>query len=333
VVKLTFKNVGQGDSIIFQWKDGDNNKIGIIDCNLFNSTNPVLNHIKKININEIEFMILSHPHEDHFSGFKQLLEHCRNNNISINAFYHTAQTTPAYLKSANRSRVADDKLIELFLLLKEMKLSNEINVYAIDDNPLFNIPLGKEFKMEVLSPSSIEIDKFINGVKYPFDEEESSANPNANWLSTVIRVYNDETSVILTSDVESSVLSRIGKRKNGRLGNNKLSLAQIPHHGSKTNLNKTFWTMRKRNNITPVVISVGAVNSYGHPRAEVLNFFNGIPNYEVERTDSENLIQVSQEQKEASSILDMYSTVKKEVDESYNGDKSFILKGSNITIA
>lgn len=100
MVKVTFKNVGQGDSILLEWNQDDEDKIAIIDCNRYLNNNPVLDYIKLKEYREINFMILSHPHLDHFSGFVELLNYCKNNNIKIRRFLHTAQTTPDYLKAA-----------------------------------------------------------------------------------------------------------------------------------------------------------------------------------------------------------------------------------------
>ncbi len=75
MVEIVFKNVGQGDSIILEWESSEEGtkKIAIIDCNLNKNENPVLQHLIELNLHEIEFVILSHPHEDHFSGFHELL--------------------------------------------------------------------------------------------------------------------------------------------------------------------------------------------------------------------------------------------------------------------
>ena len=82
---VNFKNVGQGDSIIIEWDD----KIGIIDCNIYKDSNPVLEYISQKDIEEIEFIILSHFHFDHFSGFPKLFDYCRDNKIKIKYFFHT----------------------------------------------------------------------------------------------------------------------------------------------------------------------------------------------------------------------------------------------------
>lgn len=327
MVKITFKNVGQGDSILLEWNENKKRKIAIVDCNLHQSTNPVLEYIIQQDIKEIEFIILSHPHLDHFSGFHELLTYCKNNHIGIGRFLHTAEVTPDFLRSATRSLEADTKLFNLFNLIRQMRDKNEVNIYTINDNPNLIIPLGEGYHMEVLSPSSIEIDKYIRGVNFPFDEEGSTCNPNANWLSTILKIYNDKACVILTSDVESNALTRIGKKKTGRIGTDKMVMAQIPHHGSKGNLNKRFWQLRQRSEHTPVVISVGD-NGFNHPSKEVIYFFNKTPNYEISTTNQfDSLQKVGEDKKYISNILDIVSsTISDKRNNKLNGDKVFIFQ-------
>ena len=328
MVKITFKNVGQGDSILLEWNHENEDKIAIIDCNQHLSINPVLDYVKKMEYREIDFMILSHPHLDHFSGFVELLQYCKKNNIKVRRFLHTAQTTPNYLKVATRSIEENNKLYELFKLLDDLADDGFLDVHPIDDNPDIKIKLGNEFTMEVLSPSSREIKKYINSENYPFDEETIS-HPNVNWLCTLLKIYNEHLNVLLTSDVESGALRRIGKKNSGRLAKGKIILAQIPHHGSKGNLDKTFWQMRRRFSKTPVVVSVGK-NRYKHPSHEVLEFFNGQPNYELYRTDDSSLLLKSEETIKLSSLLDVVS---QEIPEDLtSGDKTFKIFNTDIEI-
>lgn len=331
-MNVTFKNVGQGDSIILEWESNGIKKIGVVDCNLYQNSNPVLDHIIENRLLKVEFLILSHPHLDHFSGYFELLNYFRENKISVKRFLHTSYMTKEYLRSASRSIVGDTELSKLFGLLKEMRENHEIEVNIIDANPDLKIPLSENFYMEALAPSALESDKYARGVEYPFDEEISSANPNANWLSTVLMIYNSEINVILTSDSEKSILSRIGKKNGGRLGNDKLVLAQVPHHGSKKNLNKTFWQMRKRFTDTPVVISVGD-NNYGHPAIEVIDFFENLSGYSIERTDNGEVSKRPEQSKKISSTLDVFSKKVLKNDHSLIlGDKAFQLSGNTCIV-
>jgi hypothetical protein len=214
-----------------------------------------------------------------------------------------------------------------------MRNSGLISLYSIDDNPNMIIPLDTQFKIEVLSPSSIEIDKYIRGVKFPFDEEDGKSNPNANWLSTILKIYNSNYTVLLTSDTEKSTLTRIGKRKGGRMDNDKLLVGQVPHHGLKRNLNEVFWQNRKRSIKTPVVISVGR-NSHKHPSEEVLKLFNKTPNYEAHRTDKYRSRMKNMSSANISKTLDVISTkvTAKMSTNKNSGDVVFELKDEDFTM-
>lgn len=329
MVKITFKNVGQGDSIILEWEKAGKMHYGIIDCNIYKNENPVINHLENCKIDEIDFIILSHPHMDHFSGMISLFEYCLLKKKKIKRFLHTCSSTPDFLKSANRSIVAEEELLKLFLKIKEMRDSEILEVYSIDDNPLMVIPLDGNYRMEVLSPSSIETDNYVRGVQFPFDEEDSSSNPNANWLSTILKICNDEIAILLTSDIESKSLTRIGKKHTGRIKEKKVLLAQIPHHGSKKNLNRSFWTMRKRVEETPVIISVGE-NGYKHPSKDVVDFFDKTNNYVLYSTNMLGALSKENDNTRAiSSILDVFSVDKTIIGPNkYNGDKVFILENN-----
>ncbi len=334
MVNITFKNVGQGDSIILEWFEKDLSKYAIVDCNIYQNKNPILQHIIDFKIKEIEFLLLTHPHSDHFSGFYDLLVYCRKNGIKIKRFLHTSEITPDYLKTATRSLESEEALFLLFDYLKEMRNKDGLILNTVEDNADLKIPLSKGYILEVLAPSSVEKDKYVKGVNFPFDEEDGNSNPNANWLSTILKISNEYGFVLLTADVESTTLTRIVKSKGGRIGNGKLLMAQLPHHGSKKNLNKPFWRMRKRVEVTPIVISVGK-NGYKHPSQEVIEFFNKNTNYKIVSTNIVGSLSKDDERSEViRNILNIVSQDLTEVSNGlHSGDKEFTFDGSTCTIA
>ncbi|NIM10671.1 MAG: hypothetical protein GTO45_01660 [Candidatus Aminicenantes bacterium] len=110
MLTITFKNVGHGDTIILEWQnDRDENEIGIIDCHLKNGkSNLAIDHIIRNSYEKIRFVILSHPHTDHFSGFPSLLEFCRKNRIQIERFWHTAAYNDTFLGDLVSKITPDD---------------------------------------------------------------------------------------------------------------------------------------------------------------------------------------------------------------------------------
>lgn len=101
MINITFKNVDQGDSILLEWQnEEDETIIGIIDCNLKkDKSNPILNYIIKNRIQKIEFMLLSHPHFDHYSGLVELLEFIIQNKIKLRNFLHTCIYVKQYVNN------------------------------------------------------------------------------------------------------------------------------------------------------------------------------------------------------------------------------------------
>ncbi len=128
-MKISFKNVGQGDSIILESNVSDNPVIGIIDCKKYAGKNPVIEHLKESQPKEILFIVLSHPHQDHFSGLYDLLEYCENRGIKIKHFVHTMSCHPKYLNWAELKEEDTqmlDKIIRKAITLSEGKLINDI---------------------------------------------------------------------------------------------------------------------------------------------------------------------------------------------------------------
>jgi beta-lactamase superfamily II metal-dependent hydrolase len=63
--------------------------VGIIDSALANGQNKTLDYLNSNSIDEIEFIVLSHLHYDHFSGMADIFEHCIAKNIRVKYFYHS----------------------------------------------------------------------------------------------------------------------------------------------------------------------------------------------------------------------------------------------------
>lgn len=316
MVKIHFKNVGQGDSIIIEWKDKEVSKCGLIDCNLFDGRNPTLEFIKDSYYKNIEFIILTHPHYDHFSGIPELFNWCLINNININSFLITSEIVPEYITTALKSATAKSSLSKLFKLARELRDKTNMAIYTINDNP-DTCKVIEDWELSFLSPSSKEQDNFLRDVKSFSREEEFHNNPNGNWLSTLIFLKRKDECVLLTSDIEKDTLTRI---KKDRKIYEKIILGQVPHHGSKKNNNQIFWSLVRRKENTPMAISVGK-NKYGHPSNHVLKIFEKLQ-YNVVRTDLNNTqINVNEDE----NVIDSLDSVSELIEE-----MSFSSKGKDL---
>ncbi len=278
MITLTFKNVDQGDSILLEWQKDGIDKIAIIDCNQAFNTNPVLEHIITKGYSRIEFLLLSHPHSDHFSGFTKLIRHCIDHGIKIGHFLSTSPINKNYWEMAFDNAFAKNETQKLFKLLREARTAIGMKTSFVQGESLNPpIKIGNNYFFELLGPTAVELDKFITtkvvGIN---NEEEKGNNPSANWLSSLIKIYTDDTwYILLTADVNPELLLVYGhdKDKTGIFKGN-LVLGQSPHHGSKLNHKNSFWKnlKRKKDSSVPIVFSVGK-NNYGHPSKEAVEFF------------------------------------------------------------
>lgn len=299
-LRITFKNVGQGDCIFVEWRNAIGvMEVGIIDCNLSGNIKPnrIFDRLEKYSY--LSFLVLSHPHTDHFSGLHTLLDYCEQNNIKIRQIIHTAvfndkslkvQIQKDSIKTFIDSFVKNDKtryspqtdLQRLFIrfqrLHKDKRLPTEeasvTNDFLLDlDTP------GLKFKF--LSPSFR--DEHADYARSVFEQEDDTIyiganNPNANLLSSVLLIQSEKWQVLLTSDVRKQSLKRI-LEKYGELlcsPERPIIIAQVPHHGSgnehETHYPK-FWDHCLNKEHTSVFISSGFSN-FCHPRKEVVAYFH-----------------------------------------------------------
>jgi len=332
-MKITFKNVGQGDSILLEWQRDteSHSRIGIIDCKKIGNINPTLEHIKKISISKIDFIVLSHPHHDHYSGMLELLDYCEEKGIRINKFINSAGDNDSYLhwfgKDDNDSQKLLEQIYNKCIHMFESELINSIG------KPFYGMPLriNNDFTIFCLSPSDAETALYYNRVELYREVDEQKASQWANVLSTVFLIKsNEEHYCILTSDATIEVFDRIRANDMHHLGQSRLLLSQIPHHGSKDNHQIRFWNQLTYQSNTPAIISAGKHGKYNHPHKIVINdFYNH--NYKVYSTNSVNGMADFMTERESgvSMYLNMISNIieKYEVD----GDQVFKLTPNDLT--
>lgn len=301
MLTITFKNVDQGDTIILEWQNDSNEReIGIIDCHLKNGgPNLAVEHIRENEYKNISFMIMTHPHTDHFSGFLSLLEFCEENEIQVNDFMHTANLDKKYLEQSLVRKVNSNHLIDSFVNYKKernnlKKLFRKIDdlhndpdsileeASVVNNKSMITLNERKGLFLEILSPSEYDEKKQYHQYTFTLNSEgkldiikdkKRENNPKANLLSSFIRIFSGEWQILLPSDSEKSSIERImNLKKNHKLLNDKLLISQIPHHGSSLNHYENFWINIPGKKNTPVFISVG--ERYGHPSKKVIKFFD-----------------------------------------------------------
>lgn len=275
---VEFKNVGQGDSIIIEWHTNSLKKIGIIDCNIINGKNPVLDHLKENQINEIEFIVLTHFHYDHFSGFADVFEYCMLKNIKTKLFFHTIY--PFVLQIYNRIFTSQklQKGVERFFKTYEL-FDSFINEKVHISCHLKAFNLSKEISLQFLAPESRTYEIMSRQLSRKVNKI-STSYLDINRLSSIIYIENQDESILLTSDSNKNVFRKIQK-----FITKKVSLAQVPHHGSISNIYHIFWKSVEKRENCPAIFSVGYEPKDKLPNIETVEFFD-TNDYDVYSTNS-----------------------------------------------
>ncbi|HID0816612.1 ComEC/Rec2 family competence protein [Clostridium botulinum] len=95
-LKVHYIDVGQGDSILVQTKD----KNILIDAGTRKSSDNLISYLKKQHIKKLDYVIATHPHEDHIGGMPKVIEE-----FEISNFY-------APKKTAN-TKIFKDMILQL----------------------------------------------------------------------------------------------------------------------------------------------------------------------------------------------------------------------------
>jgi beta-lactamase superfamily II metal-dependent hydrolase len=102
MLRLHFLNVGHGDSIILEEIVGTETHYAVIDSNHQGPGIPVaLRKLRELGATRLSFMLLTHPHRDHYRGLLQILREYPN---AIGSFFifPLGEFVPNRIKSLSR---------------------------------------------------------------------------------------------------------------------------------------------------------------------------------------------------------------------------------------
>jgi beta-lactamase superfamily II metal-dependent hydrolase len=271
VIEVVFKNVGQGDSVLLEWRNSGKLHYGIIDCNLYNGSNPLLEEIIFKNVPYLDFVILSHLHHDHYSGMPELLQHCINNRIKIGLFLHTFTNDFRKILTliVNSQRVQSDTEKLLDNVQKAIKGKIILDQDGVTHNTR-SLHLYGDVYLRFLAPTGND-EVSLSKQRIAYENKKSTTVPNVNIMSTIVEISNSSNSLLFVSDATKSTFKRIRN-----VVKKKVIMTQVPHHGSKYNLHQRFWFLLDKQTQCPAVYSVGDIVKDKLPDKDVVVFMESL---------------------------------------------------------
>lgn len=162
-----FLDVGQGDCSIVICDDS----VMIIDTSTVNHKKEILNALIALNINEVDYLVVTHQHDDHMGNAELIIEKCTVKNIIM----------PKISDSHDADTIAYKSLLKSIV-------DNNVNPIASID--LDSFQLGSA-KVDILSPTK--------------------SFKDLNNMSIVLKISYGDNSFLFQGDAEKSVENNLIK--------------------------------------------------------------------------------------------------------------------------
>lgn len=159
-LKVHFLSIGQADSILVQ----QGNKNLLIDSGYWMSGRPILRYLKNIGVNKLDYLIVTHPHNDHIGGLPRIINNIPIENVIINN--KNPYKTRRYYKKHNQL----------------LKMINKRGINLIQPIAGKSIKIG-DFSLEILAPNGDEYERI-------------------NDYSVVTKLVYKNTSFLFAADAE-----------------------------------------------------------------------------------------------------------------------------------
>lgn len=250
-VHIVFCDVGQGDAIFIRTPQRSDILIDggpdrkVLDC--LSSHMPFWDRT-------LEVAIVSHPHQDHFAGFIDIV---RSYNIVLFATEKLRNDSTAFQTFVGE--LAQNHIDSRYLLSGS------------------RLKIGDGVELTVLAPTK----EFLKRTS-----PKGSIGENGEFASLVLLLSYGEFRVLFTGDAQAGQV-REGVEGLGALEGG-ITVLQVPHHGSKTGLNRQLVE-----GLFPklAVISVGKNNRYHHPHEETIKILSE-KDIKILRTDMDGEIEI-----------------------------------------
>jgi beta-lactamase superfamily II metal-dependent hydrolase len=288
VINIYIFNVGHGDSAIIEYVGGDGRAYGVIDSNRHNVTvPPALVKLKELNVEQLSFICLTHPHRDHYNGLYDILSEFRGRihqlyTFPIGDLLKNRKRLKALAKKYQTIRDSQDdvqvrrgvqEFLQIIRFATENFLPDNWIECAGEDTRI--APLGfHDVTIKTILPPRKARGYYIQQIES--GDTGTIENLKDNDLSIAFQVNYKGQSVILGGDgTRDNWLNHVRWQERARITLRTMTV-KLPHHGSRIDcdalvLSRLFLDAGER-------AAIISANGHSHPDREVLEWLeaNGI---------------------------------------------------------
>jgi len=256
-VAVHFLDVGQGDSILVQTPGRKNMLIDAggrrdeFQTGSGTGDQVVTPYLRKIGVQRLDVLVLTHPHEDHAGGAAAVVKNFPVElalvpQVDKKVFKSKEEVTVEEITAGQKTKSSSDEEIPAaYVALLEKMAASGIMVRTAGAGD--TLRLDHNLEIEVLSPA----------------EMKGESKSFLNNQSLVLKLTYMDRSFIFAGDIEEDAQS--GLIRGG--ADLRADVLKLPHHGSRSLLPELVEQVKPG----IVVISVGAHNNFGHPAPSTLD--------------------------------------------------------------
>jgi competence protein ComEC len=281
-LRVSVLDVGpvNGDSILIVSPSG---QTMLIDAGDTGKGKGVLEALKRLNVQQLDYFVATHPHPDHIGGADEVIKGIKVLNVLDNGQTPDIPESllpppakPAKKPVAKPTPKRPDKSAAITKFYDEYQEAvKQSGAHYEQVQPGRKLDLGGGVRLEILAPTE---------PMFARDQMKTGGNvPNAN--SIVMRLDYGDFSMLLPGDAEEQTEHRMLTKD----VNLKVKIVKVPHHGSKYATTQDFIDRVKPE---VAIISCGAWNRYGQPAQAVLDRLKAA-NVKIYRTDLQGEVTIT----------------------------------------
>ncbi len=103
-----FIDVGQGDSTLLASPGG---KYMLIDCGPTDNSRYLVKYLKDFGVESLEYLLITHPHEDHYGGAESIIENFGVENLIIHEAFANEYPYDMLIDELENSKYTDDAAV------------------------------------------------------------------------------------------------------------------------------------------------------------------------------------------------------------------------------
>lgn len=283
LVNLVVFGPGVGESIVINIP---NVGWGVIDSCLWKikrqKQNPALEYLKSKHVSHLAFIILTHPHSDHFQGLAQIIGHYLGQIDRI--CYYSGDGLREYRAYLAKKGVLGEpglrELGNIFKRFEEAKDKGAKIVRLSERTEIIRKGRYGDYDIEIiaLSPSAESINQYVKLLYKAIPTKDGDVvkvihDSHHNLLASALYCQIGQLTLILGSDLEIGNNDQTGWR--GVLANKdspdlSAHVIKVPHHGSENAFYAPVWQAFSQNNHLVSVITPYMRLSDPLPTLEIL---------------------------------------------------------------